>query len=99
MTYLVVGWTEPLVPNVTNLSKTLPDPDLCTEGPSAGREGGQPINLFFSLIIYEVFQGQNAANDCASFSGRVNGFTSQFGPGPQRPCYVGLEPEVGTKKE
>ena len=45
MTYLVVGWTEPLVPNVTKLSKTLPDPDLLYRGSYAG-EGGSSITYF-----------------------------------------------------
>lgn len=33
------------------------------------------------------------------FLGELMVSTVNFGPGPQRPCYVGLEPEVGTKKE
>ena len=42
MTYLGVGWTEPPVPDVTKLSKTLPDPDLLYRGSYAG-EGGSCI--------------------------------------------------------
>ena len=45
MTYLVVGWTEPLVPYMTKLLKTLPDPDLLYRG-SYAREGGSSITYF-----------------------------------------------------